>query len=123
MNGVLWTLQFLLAATFAASGLLKATQTKERMIAIGQTGVAPFPLPVIRAVAVTELLAALGLILPWASGVAPALTPLAAVGVGLIMVGAAASHWSLHEYKQVFGVNLVLLGLAAIVAIGRFAEL
>jgi uncharacterized membrane protein YphA (DoxX/SURF4 family) len=123
MDGVLWTLQFLLAATFAASGLLKATQTKERMIAIGQTGVAPFPLPVIRAVAVTELLAALGLILPWASGVAPALTPLAAVGVGLIMVGAAASHWSLHEYKQVFGVNLVLLGLAAIVAIGRFAEL
>jgi uncharacterized membrane protein YphA (DoxX/SURF4 family) len=123
MNGVLWILQFLLAVTFAASGLLKATQTKERMIAIGQTGVTPFPLPVIRAVAVTELLAALGLILPWASGVAPALTPLAAVGVGLIMVGAAASHWSLHEYKQVFGVNLVLLGLAAVVAIGRFAEL
>jgi len=123
MNGVLWILQFLLAVTFAASGLLKATQTKERMIAIGQTGVTPFPLPVIRAVAATELLAALGLILPWASGVAPALTPLAAVGVGLIMVGAAASHWSLHEYKQVFGVNLVLLGLAAVVAIGRFAEL
>ncbi|MFD9418483.1 hypothetical protein ACFWC9_27720 [Streptomyces goshikiensis] len=43
--------QGLLAAVFMGSGFLKSTQTKEKMIAAGQTGVAPFPLPVIRVVA------------------------------------------------------------------------
>jgi uncharacterized membrane protein YphA (DoxX/SURF4 family) len=123
MNAALWTIQAVLAATFAASGAFKLTQSKERMIATGQTGVAPFPLPVIRVVAALELLAAAGLLLPQATGVAPALTVVAAAGVGLIMIGAAGSHWSLREYKQVFGINLVLLGLAVFVVVGRAADL
>lgn len=123
MNVALWIIQGVLAATFAVSGGLKLTQTKERMIATGQTGVAPLPLPVIRLVASLELLAALGLIVPGATGVARVLTPLAAAGIGLIMIGAAGSHWSLREYRQVFGVNLVLLGLAVFVVIGRAGSL
>ena len=123
MNIALWVTQGILAAVFAVSGLMKSTQSKERMIATGQTGVAPFSLPVIRAVAACELAAAVGLVLPWATGILPVLTPLAAAGLGIVMVGAAVSHWSLREYQQVFAVNLVLLLACAFVAVGRFDDL
>jgi uncharacterized membrane protein YphA (DoxX/SURF4 family) len=119
MNVALWIAQGLLAAIFLLSGSLKSTQSKERLIATGQTGVAPFPLPVIRAVAVLELLAAAGLILPRLTGIAPVFTPLAAVGLAVVMLGAAWAHTSLGEYRTV-GVNLVLLALCLFVAIGRF---
>lgn len=59
--------------------------------------------------------------MPRATGIAPVLTPTAAVGLALVMVGAACSHWSLGERKQVFGVNLVLFLACAFVAISRFA--
>ncbi|MFC1421076.1 DoxX family protein [Streptacidiphilus cavernicola] len=120
MNIALWIAQGLLAAVFLGSGVMKSTQTKEKMIETGQTGVAPFPLPAIRAVAALELLAAVGLIAPQLTGIAPVLTPLAAVGLMAVMIGAAVSHWSLREYKQVFGVNLVLFLVCLFVALGRF---
>lgn len=120
MNIALWAIQIVLATVFAGSGILKATQTKQRMIAIGQTGVAPFPLPVIRVIAVLELLAAAALVVPRATGIVPTLTPLAACGLAVLMIGAGISHASLREYKQVFAVNLVLLLSAVFVAVGRF---
>ena len=123
MNLALWITQGLLAAIFTGSGLLKATRSKEKLIASGQTGVAPFSTPAIRAVALLELLAAVGLILPWLTGTAPILTPLAAVGLAIVMIGAAVAHWSLREYKQVFAVNLVIFLACVFVAGGRFADL
>ena len=123
MNIALWVLQGILAATFLWYGTLKSTQSKERMIATGQTGVAPFPLPIIRIVAASEFLAGLGVVLPWLTGIAPVLTPIAAAWLGIVMIGAAVSHWSLKEYKQVFAVNMVVLTMCLTVAIGRFADL
>lgn len=120
MNIALWVAQSLLALVFAGSGLAKATMSKERLIMTGQTGVAPFPLWFIRLIAVLELLGALGVILPQATGIAPVLTPLAATGLAVIMVGAAFSHWSLDERLQVFAVNLVLFLVSLFVAAGRF---
>jgi len=72
----------------------------------------------IRLTAACEVLAAIGLILPGLLKVAPLLTPLAAVGLMVVMVGAAISHRSLHEYPQV-GLNLLLFLLALFVVIGR----
>ncbi len=118
MNAAMWVGQLALAGVFAASGSAKVIQSKERLLATGQTGVAPFPLPVIRFTAACELLAAAGLILPRATGVAPVLTPLAAVGLCVIMIGAAASHASLHEPRNV-ALNLVIIGVALAIAIGR----
>lgn len=51
--------------------------------------------------------------------VAPALTPLAAAGLMIDMIGAAISHSSLKELPQV-GLNAVLFLLALFVAVGRF---
>jgi uncharacterized membrane protein YphA (DoxX/SURF4 family) len=123
MNASLWVVQAILALTFAGSGAAKATMSKQRMIETGQTGVQPFPLAVIRLVAVAEILGAIGLILPWAIGTARVLTPAAAAGLTVVMIGAAASHWSLREYKQVFGVNLVLALMLVFVMIGRATAL
>lgn len=123
MNVVVWIVQGLLAVTFAGSGVAKSVMSKERMIGTGQTGVAPFPLPVIRIVAALEVVGAVGLIVPWATRIAPVLTPIAAAGLGVFMVGAAVSHWSLGEYKQVFGVNLVLFALLMLACVARTGQL
>jgi len=122
MNAALWIGQGLLAVTFTFSGLIKVTQTKERIIAIGQTGVAPLSLPAIRFTAICELLAVVGLIAPWATGIAPVLTPLAAVGLAILMVLAGSIHAQRHEPRNV-ATNLVLLAICVFVAVGRFAGL
>ena len=64
---------------------------------------------------------ALGLILPWVTGIAPILTPAAAVGLVLMQVGAAVFHGRRGEYKQ-WPVNAVFFALAAFIAVARTAE-
>ncbi|MGA8113504.1 MAG: DoxX family protein [Actinocatenispora sp.] len=131
MNVVLWVAQILLAVVFLLSGSIKISWAKQRLISSGQTGVAPFPVPVIRFVAACELLAVLGLLLPRPTGVAPVLTPLAAVGLAVVMVGAMISHGSLlradlaagrgsREAVNV-GANVFFLAVCVLVAVGRFA--
>lgn len=119
---MLWVCQGVLAAVFVASGALKSSMSKERMLASGQTGVAEFPLPVIRVLAGSELLAAAGLILPWALGVARVLTPVAAGWLAIVMVGAGVAHSRLREPRAV-AVNAVLFALCTVVVLGRAADL
>lgn len=118
MNVVLWICQGVLAVVFAVSGTAKATMPKKRLLDSGQTGVVFLPQPAIRLVAVSELLAVVGLVLPGLTGVAPVLTPLAALGLAVVMVGAAVSHTRLREPRNV-ATNAVLFTLCLVVAIGR----
>ena len=73
----------------------------------------------VRLIGALELLGALGLILPGLLGIAPALTPLAAVGLALIQVGAALTHIRRGEYPMIV-INLALFAMAIFVAYGRF---
>lgn len=66
-----------------------------------------------------EILGAIGLVLPWLTDIAPILTPLAAVGLALVQVGALAVHARRRETK-VLPINIVLLAIALFIAIGRF---
>ncbi|MHA6759527.1 DoxX family protein [Streptacidiphilus sp. PAMC 29251] len=129
MNLALWIVQGLLAVLFAATGAAKAVWSKDRLLASGQSGVAPFPLPVLRLTGVCELLGALGLVLPRATGIAPALTPAAAIGLAVVLLGAMASHGSLlcadraadrgsAEARNIAG-NVLILALLLFVAVGR----
>ena len=118
MNLALWICQGLLAALFLVSGSAKVSVSKPRLIATGQTGVAPFPLPVIRFTAVCELVGVIGLIAPSASDVLPSLAGVAAIGLGVVMVGAIASHISLREPIPV-AANTVFLAMCCFVAVGR----
>jgi uncharacterized membrane protein YphA (DoxX/SURF4 family) len=130
-NIALWVAQILLAAVFLGSGLVKSIQPKDKLIATGQTGVAPFPLPVIRLTAFAEMLAAVGIVLPWLTGIAPVLTPAAAVGLVIVMIGAVASHSALLRADRTAGrgnrearnvaANLILMALCVFVVVGRLA--
>jgi hypothetical protein len=66
----------------------------------------------------TEVLAAAGLFLPGLTGILAWLTPLAAVGLVIVMIGALGFHVIRREYPNLV-VNLILLTLAVIVAYGR----
>lgn len=118
MNALLWTLQGLLAAIFLASGLAKISMPRERLLATGQTGIAPFPMPVVRFTAFCELLAAVGIVLPRLVGIAEFFVPAAAGGLAIVMVGAMASHAHLREPRSV-ALNVAIFVAAVTVAVGR----
>ncbi|MEU9831733.1 DoxX family protein [Streptosporangium sp. NPDC048047] len=118
MNVFLWVLQALLAAVFGLAGIMHATRSKEGLRPMAPW-VEDFTLTRIRLIGAAELLGALGLILPAVTGIAPILTPLAATGLAITMLAAAATHARRGEPAAI-AVNVVLLALAAVIAWGRF---
>lgn len=113
----LWVAQGLLAAAFLASGSMKMSAPLEQLRAAmpwvnGAMGEA------VRFIGTVEVLGALGLILPAATRIKPWLTPLAALGLTVVMVLAAATH-AVRGEPQVILFNAILGGLAAFVAWGR----
>jgi uncharacterized membrane protein YphA (DoxX/SURF4 family) len=118
MNIVLWIVQGVLAAMFLMSGVTKSTQPREKLLP-RLPWVEDFTTPVVRLIGGAELAAALGLILPAATGIATILTPLAATGLALIMALAATVHTRRKEPGAI-AFNAVLLIAAVFVAWGRF---
>lgn len=121
MNTVLWVIQFLLALLFGMAGLMKLTQPYEKL-AERMAWVNSFSSTQVRLIGGVEILAAFGLLLPGLTGILPWLTPLAAAGLVLDMIGAAYTHLRRHEVPMIVG-NLVLLALAFFIAYGRFVAL
>jgi uncharacterized membrane protein YphA (DoxX/SURF4 family) len=83
MNIALWIIQALLAALFLFAGGTKLVLPIEEM-----TKQMPMPGWFLRFIGVAEVLGALGLVLPWLLQIRPGLTPLAAAGLMIIMIGA-----------------------------------
>jgi uncharacterized membrane protein YphA (DoxX/SURF4 family) len=114
----LWIIAGVLAFAFAGSGIMKLVQSKDKLVASPTGGWAAEWRPSsIKLVGVAEILGAIGLILPAVLHVAPILVPLAAVGLILVMIGAAVVHSRRHESPNV-AINVVLLALAPTVAWG-----
>ncbi|WP_340539121.1 DoxX family protein [Nocardioides sp. GXZ039] len=122
MDIALWTTSVVVSLVFVFSGVVKSLLPRERLLASGQRGIGPFPMPLVRVVAVCELAAVFGLFAPWLSDTARVLTPLAALGLAGVMYGAAVSHASLREPKQTAAV-VAILCVCAFIAAGRFAQL
>jgi uncharacterized membrane protein YphA (DoxX/SURF4 family) len=118
MNVVLWIIAGVLALAFFAAGLTKLTQPKEKLAA-NMAWVEDCSPGAVKAIGGLEVLAAIGLILPAALDVVPVLVPLAAVGLVVLMLGAAVAHGRRKETLMI-AINLVLLVLAALVVWGRF---
>jgi uncharacterized membrane protein YphA (DoxX/SURF4 family) len=118
VNVFLWIVQAVLAAMFAMAGVTKSTRPKDKLTE-QLPWVADFSQGTVRFIGVVEFAAALGLILPGATGIAPVLTPLAATGLVVVMVLAAITHARRKEPGAI-AFNAVLLILAALVAWGRF---
>lgn len=119
MNLALWIVAGVLAFVFAGSGAMKLVVPKEKLVAAGQGWAADVDANAIRGIGAAEVLGAVGLIVPALVHILPIFVPLAAVGLGLTMIGAIVTHARRKEYPNVV-VNLVLLALALFVAWGRF---
>ena len=113
----LWVAQILLAAGFGFSGFAKATAPLDQLTPM-LAWVTAVPEWLVRFIGVAEVAGALGLLLPAALRIQPQLTPLAALGLAIIMVLALLFHLSRGEV-QALGINVVLGALAAFVVWGR----
>ena len=113
MSIALWIVQGLLAALFLFAGGMKLVLPLDQL-----TGPVPVPGAFLRFIGVCEVLGALGLILPGLLRVRPGLTPLAAAGLVIIMIGATAI--SLKAGVVMALMPLVVGLLAAFVAYGRW---
>jgi uncharacterized membrane protein YphA (DoxX/SURF4 family) len=119
MNIVLWIIASVLAVAFLGAGLFKLLRPKDQLAASGLGWTEDFSAGTVKLIGGLEVLAAIGLILPAALDIAPVFVPLAALGLVLVMIGAAVTHARRGEIPIV-AINLVLLILAAVVVWGRF---
>jgi uncharacterized membrane protein YphA (DoxX/SURF4 family) len=118
MNIALWIIAGLLAVASLASGAMKLAQPKQKL-ASRFGWVQDFSAGTVKAIGALEVLAAVGLILPAALDIAPAVVPLAALGLVVLMVGAIITHLRRHE-ARVIASPIALLALAVLVVWGRF---
>lgn len=83
LNRTLWTIQGLLAALFLFAGTMKFVLPVDQM-----SGPMGLPGPFLHFIGTAEVLGAIGLVLPWLLRIRPVLTPIAAAGLVIIMIGA-----------------------------------
>ena len=118
MNTILWITQGLLAAMYLMAGIMKTFQTaqaKERMSWAKERSD-----EFVRFVGVSELLGALGLILPLVTGILPWVTIFAAIGLILIQLLAIfKEHLPKKEYN-VIPINIGLIAISVFIVIGRW---
>lgn len=119
MNVLLWIIQILLAVAFLGAGGMKLTRSRAQLVK-SMPPMKDLSAGQIKGIGAAEVAGAVGVVLPWATGIAPVLTPLAAVGLLVVMIGAVVTHARRRDPSASFAAPVVLGILAAIVAIGRF---
>ena len=121
MSTLILVIQILLVIAFLMGGGMKIIHSIEKLAGM-MPWVKEYPVSTIRFIGTSEVLGAVGLIIPWWTNILPVLTPLAAGLLALIMVLAGAHHLRRKEYKEV-AVNTVLFTLLIIVCWYRFQPL
>jgi uncharacterized membrane protein YphA (DoxX/SURF4 family) len=114
VNRALWILQVLLALLFLFGGVMKLVMPIEEM-----TKELPLPGWFLRFIGVAEALGGLGLVLPALLRIQPGLTPLAAAGLTIIMIGATTLGVASSNLVGTL-LPLVVGILTAFVAYGRW---
>ncbi len=116
-NARLWLVQGLLAALFLLTGGMKLFSPASALQ--GPIGV---PVGFLRFIGAAELLGAIGLIVPWLTGIWPVLTPVAGAGLVVIMLGATVV--TAAGMSVLLAVFPLLIGALAIsIVVGRGREL
>ena len=113
----LWIVQGLLAAAFGMAGFMKLTAPIEQLAENGMSFVNDYSVGMVRFIGISELLGALGLIIPAAFRFKTFLTPLAAIGLAIIMILATSYHIGANE--PIIG-SVVFFVLTTFIAWGRF---
>jgi uncharacterized membrane protein YphA (DoxX/SURF4 family) len=117
MTYVLWIIQVLLALLFLFAGGTKLVIPPDVLASMGSPNQIALPAWFVRFIGVAEVLGALGLLLPGLLRIKPWLTPLAAAGLVVIMIGATALTVA-ADGVAAGAVPLVVGSLAAFVAYG-----
>jgi putative oxidoreductase len=115
----LWLVQVILALAFGMIGVTKLTASDADIIQQSGELVEKYGVGLIRFIGISEILGALGLILPAALRILPILTPLAALGLAIIMGLATALHASKGEPIVT---QVIFLLLSLFVIWGRFSK-
>lgn len=117
LNRTLWGVQVVLALAFAMVGLTKATRSLDALTPMmpWTASVAP---ALVRLIGWVEFLGAVGVLVPSVTRIKPGVTPIAAVGLALVMVLAAGFHVVRGEAEVLPG-NVLLGAMAVFVAWGR----
>jgi uncharacterized membrane protein YphA (DoxX/SURF4 family) len=118
----LWVAQFLLAALYLMAGFMKFTQPLEALGAMNMAWAPTFPEILVRFIGAMEVLGALGLILPSVTRILPRLTPLAALGLSAVQVGAIILHATRGETATTLPLNAILLALSLFILWGRLQK-
>lgn len=117
MNITLWVLQILFGIYFIGVGIMHFIVPEGLPAPMAWMYELPTALHVFSGSA--EILGGLGLILPGLTKIQTRLTPLAAAGLVLVMVGAAGWHITRMEYGNIVN-NLVIGLIVAFIAYGRW---
>lgn len=118
MNIALWIIQILLALLFLFAGGTKLVLPIEVLTSMGSPNQILLPGLLMRFLGLCEVLGALGLALPGLLRIKPGLTPLAAAGLVIIMIGAVAL--SIAADGVIAGIGPLVVGLLLVfVAYGR----
>jgi len=95
---IMWAIQIFLAVAFGAAGTMKLVRSKTQLAANPHMGwVHSVPRAQIKLLGVAEVLGAIGLVAPMATGIAPFLTSAAAACLAALMGGAVATHMNRGE--------------------------
>lgn len=115
MNIFLWIVQILLGLLFLFAGVSKFLMPAEEMAKSMPTYLS---VGFIYFIGICEILGGIGLIVPWATGILPKLTPLAAVGLLIIMIGATVVT-AMGPMAATAAIPAVFAVLCGLIAYGR----
>ncbi|MFZ8758803.1 DoxX family protein [Microbacterium sp. HMH0099] len=113
-----WIITGLLAVAYLGAGLMKVARPKEALASSGMGWTEDFTIGPVKLIGFAEVVGAIGLVLPVLVNVAPILSPIAAIALAVLMIGAVVVHL---RRKEPFVAPLVLAALSVVSAVLGFA--
>jgi hypothetical protein len=120
MNILLWFLQVVLGIKFLSVAYSHGLRQGQEKMKEGIRRMGPFTRPLLYGIAVCTFLGGIGLLIPAAARVPTWLTPITAGLLAFMMLLSIMFHFACQEKPKIWA-SLILFGLAAFLAYGRWA--
>jgi uncharacterized membrane protein YphA (DoxX/SURF4 family) len=116
-NTVLWSAQIIIAAMLLVAGVPKLARSREQLLQ-SMAWIEDYPDSTVTLIGVVEIVGGLGLVLPGLLNTLEWLTPIAAIGVALLMAGATVINLQRGDRREGL-ITFVVLLVAVAIAAGR----